>query len=331
MSLPIATGGSNMYNIILVKYLKGLLNHYKLSTATALSEILENVNHDQLTAFLHKDWKPEYLIYSIIKLFTFIKGGYLIIDDTLLPKSAVKDCYFVKKLYSGKYKTQIYGVSIVVIIWTDGYWRIPLGLKIWSKGGKSKPELALELLSEIRNKMKLKPDFVLFDCAYAKGNLLKRLADYGWYFVCGLASNRHFKGDDIKKYKTKHNWYSKGLLWNNQKVFALRSKCKFFVSNRLNLTKDRLLELYSFRVKIEEFFKVFKQECGTGCQVQSIKAYTRHLYLSLINFIQLEDLRLRYIKKNIHKTIYSLRKSILSAKYIRSTPLLKKISTLGVT
>lgn len=314
-----------MNDSILIKYLKGLLNHYKLSTATALSELLGDVSHDSLTAFLYKDWNPQVLLYQVISLFTILKGGYLIIDDTLLPKSASKHSKFVKKLYSGKYKARIQGLSIVVIIWTDGVWRIPLGLKIWEKGGKTKPELALELLSEIRNKMKLKPEFVLFDSAYAKGTLLKRLADYGWYFICGLACNRHFKGDKIKSYKTATNWYSKGTIWNGMKVLAIRHKGKFFISNRLDLTSKTLLENYSKRVKIEEYFKLFKQECGVGCQVRSIHAYTKHLYLCMINFLQLEHLRIHYINKKNHKTIYSIRKSILSSTYIRSTPLMKHI------
>jgi hypothetical protein len=318
-------------NNILVSYLKGLLNHYKLSTATALSDLLGNISHDSLTAFLHKDWNPQVLLYQVISLFTILKGGYLLIDDTLLPKSASKHSNFVKKLYSGKYKARIQGLSIVMVIWTDGYWRIPLGLKIWEKGGKTKPELALELLSEIRNKMKLKPEFVLFDSAYAKGNLLKRLGDYGWYFVCGAANNRYFKGDALKKYRNKTNWYSKGLLWNNQKVLAIRSKGKFFISNRLSLKPKELLEVYSYRVKIEEFFKIFKQECGIACQVQSIEPYTKHLYLCIVNFLQLEDLKDRYYKLNKPKTIYAIRKSILSSPYTRSTPLLKRLQALLVS
>ena len=317
-----------MNDIILVKYLTGLLNHYKFSTATALSELLGDVSHDSLTAFLYKDWNPQVLLYQVISLFTILKGGYLIIDDTLLPKSYSKHSNFVKKLYSGKYKTRITGVSIVVLIWTDGVWRIPLGLKIWEKGGKPKPDLALELLSEVRNKMRLKPKYVLFDSAYAKGILLKRLSDYGWYFVCGLASNRHFDGDKIKNYRNKTNWYSKGYIWNGMKVLAIRRKGKFFISNRLDLTSKSLLQIYSSRVKIEEYFRVFKQECGVSCQVRSIKAYTKHLYLCMINFLQLEHLRIEY---SSHKTIYTIRKYILSDIHIRSTPLLTSISELIVT
>jgi hypothetical protein len=260
-----------------------------------------------------------------------LRGGFLIIDDTLLPKSVSKNSKFVKKLYSGKHKTPIQGLSIVVVIWTDGIWRVPLGLKIWEKGGKTKPDLALELLSEVRNKMKLKPEYVLFDSAYAKNNLLKRISDYGWYFICGFACNRKFKGKQIKNYKSLCNWYSKGKISNNMKVLAVRHKSKFFISNKLSLKPNQLISIYSNRVIIEEFFKILKQECGVSCQVTNIKAYTKHLYLCLINFIQLEDIRFRYFKRNIYKTIYQIRISILSTSYIRSSPLNKTLSGISVS
>lgn len=311
-----------MDNNTIIKYLKGLLNHYKLSTATALSEILGNISHDSLTGLLHKDWNAQCLLYMAIALIFGLKDGYLLIDDTLLPKSSNSNSNFIKKLYSGKYKAQIKGISIVVVIWTDGDWRIPLGLKIWIKGGKSKPELALELLSEIRNKMKLKPKFVLFDSAYAKGNLLKRIDDYGWYFVCGLANNRYFNGDKIKNHKNTMNWYTRGYLWNGQKVLSVRRKSKFFISNRLTLSPKDLLSVYSKRVSIEEYFKVFKQECGVNCQSPCVKAYSKHLYLCMINFLQLEDLRHRSSKG---KTIYGIRKSIVSSPYVRSSPLIRHL------
>ena len=50
--------------------------------------------------------------------------------------------------------------------------------------------------------------------------LLKRLSDYGWYFVCGLASNRHFKGQKITNYKTATNWYSKGKISTTSRHFV---------------------------------------------------------------------------------------------------------------
>lgn len=61
-----------------------------------------------------------------------------------------------------------------------GWTRIPLALRLWQKGGPSKYELALELLSYARNHLKCKPEYVLFDAWYPSKKLLKRVWDYGW-------------------------------------------------------------------------------------------------------------------------------------------------------
>jgi hypothetical protein len=37
--------------------------------------------------------------------------------------------------------------SVVLLVWTDGQLRIPIGFRVWKKGGPCKFELALELLS----------------------------------------------------------------------------------------------------------------------------------------------------------------------------------------
>ena len=51
-------------------------------------------------------------------------------------------------------------------MWTDGQIRIPIGFRVWKKGGPSKFELALELLSYARNRLSSRPQFVLFDSWY---------------------------------------------------------------------------------------------------------------------------------------------------------------------
>jgi hypothetical protein len=89
-------------------------------------------------------------------------------------------------VWSSKRNKAVYGVSVVLLVWTDGQLRIPLGFRVWQKGGPSKFDLALELLSYARNRLKCKPQFVLFDSWYPSKALLKRIGDYGWYFVCRL-------------------------------------------------------------------------------------------------------------------------------------------------
>ena len=41
----------------------------------------------------------------------------------------------------------MYGFSPVLLVWTNGVLRVPLGIRLWCKGGPSKYALALELLS----------------------------------------------------------------------------------------------------------------------------------------------------------------------------------------
>ena len=39
-------------------------------------------------------------------------------------------------------------MQVVLLIWTDGQRKIPLSMRLWQKGGKSKVELAQEMLFE---------------------------------------------------------------------------------------------------------------------------------------------------------------------------------------
>src|SRR3712207_8227048 len=52
------------------------------------------------------------------------------------------------------YTTLFRSFSLVLLVWTDGRLRIPLGLRLWRRGGPSKYMLALELLSYARKDRK---------------------------------------------------------------------------------------------------------------------------------------------------------------------------------
>ncbi len=82
-------------------------------------------------------------------------------------------------------------MQVVVLIWTDGKWRVPLGIRIWRKGGKSKLKLAEELLWEARRRG-LSPIYVLFDSWYGGESLLNLLASFGWQYITKAKRNRLF-------------------------------------------------------------------------------------------------------------------------------------------
>ena len=76
-----------------------------------------------------------------------MERGYLIIDDTVIPKPFATAIEGFAWVYSSQEQRAVYGLSLVPLIWTDGTVRSPLGLRLWHQGGASKHALALELLS----------------------------------------------------------------------------------------------------------------------------------------------------------------------------------------
>jgi hypothetical protein len=66
-------------------------------------------------------------------------------------------------VWSSQQQKVVFGVSMVLLVWADGAVRIPVGSRVWHKGGVSKYAFALELLSYARHRRKCKPQFVLCD------------------------------------------------------------------------------------------------------------------------------------------------------------------------
>jgi hypothetical protein len=69
-------------------------------------------------------------------------------------------------VFSSQERRPVYGFSLVLLVWTDGSLRVPLGVRLWHKGGPSTYALALELLSHARNRLRCRPAYVLFDAWY---------------------------------------------------------------------------------------------------------------------------------------------------------------------
>ena len=75
------------------------------------------------------------------------EGGYLLLDDTTWQRQA-KTAEAVSKVWSSTAGGVRLGMQIVLLVWTDGHRKIPVSMRLWQKGGKSKVELAQEMLSE---------------------------------------------------------------------------------------------------------------------------------------------------------------------------------------
>jgi putative transposase len=270
-------------------YLTALLYYRTSVSCVALAEALETVSHDRLTRLLQADWSGHTLLELAVRTLFVWERGYLIIDDTVIPKPFATAIEGLAWVFSSQERKPVYGLSLVLLVWTNGTLRIPLSMRLWRRGGPSKYELALELLSYARNRLHCRPAYVLFDAWYPSRRLLKRIRDYGWYFVCRLKKNRRFNGQALRTYRRHPYWSESGWLTGGLKVLVVRYGAKYYATNRLTLPAAEVRRLYRCRAPIEEVIRVCKDQLGlTGCQARSERAQRHHISCCLVAFCVLE-------------------------------------------
>jgi putative transposase len=302
-------------------YLTALLYYRTSASCVALAEALATVSHDRLTRLLQRDWSGQTLLELALRTLFVWERGYLIIDDTVIPKPFAAAIEGLAWVFSSRERKPVYGLCLVLLVWTDGTLRIPLGMRLWRKGGPSKYELALALLSYARNRLRCPPDFVLFDAWYPSRALLKRIRDYGWYFVCRLKKNRRFNGHALRHHRRHPYWAECGWLNGGLKVLVVRYGKKYYATNRLTLPAAEVRRLYNVRAQIEEVIRVCKDQLGlTGCQARSDRAQQHHMACCLVAFCVLE-----WERHDRHLSIYQLKRQLSFKGYSLALPALERI------
>ena len=285
-------------------YLMALLYFTNMTTCSAIADAFDSVSHDRLTRMLQGTWSGHRLLDLALRALFTVAGGYLIVDATVVAKPSARLLGEAAWVWSHKDRKVLFGVSVVLLVWTDGQSRIPLAFRVWQKGSASKYDLALELLSYARNRLQCKPHFVLFDAWYPSKKLLKRLRDYGWYFVCQLKKTRVCEGRALRYYQQQPSWHAVGSLRGGLKVFVVRYRRKYYATNRLTLTATEVRTLYRKRHEVAEVIKVLKSQLSLeACQggyTRSWKAktcpqegaQTHHIALCLVAYLMVERERL---------------------------------------
>ena len=148
-----------------------------------MAEALATVSHDRLTRLLQREWSGQTLLEVAWRTLFVCQRGDLIIDDTVIPTLVAVAIEGLAWVFSSLERKPVYGLSVVLLVWTNGTLRIPLGLRLWRNREPSKYVLALELLSDTRHRLRCRPDYVLCDAWYLSRTFLKRIRDDGWYFI----------------------------------------------------------------------------------------------------------------------------------------------------
>jgi hypothetical protein len=108
---------------------------------------------------------------------------------------------------------------------------------------------------------------VLFASWYPSKTLLKRIRDYGWYFVCQLKKHRRFEGQALSRYLHQPYWQATGVLSSDMKVLVVRYRRKYYATNRLSVTAKEVRTHYKRRHEVEEMIRTLKSQLSlAACQ-----------------------------------------------------------------
>jgi DDE family transposase len=278
----------------IVPYVKGLLAVAEGATATAMSRVVKT-SHDNLSRIL-KDpgLQRQTLLRSLVlRIFGKLSDGWLILDDTVIDKPFARLIENLSWIYCSKKQRSVLGLNLVLLAWSNGTITIPLAFKIWKKNGKSRFDLALELLSYARNILRIQPKYVTFDSWYASRKMLNRLKKYQWTFYSQLKKNRIFNGQQVCQFKSTRYWTHQGTIFSDYQVLVVKHDGKYFVTNNLDATRSELLACYKTRWVIETLFRILHNKLGLGqCQSRSLDYQTAHITLCLMSLLILERTKL---------------------------------------
>jgi len=189
----------------------------------------------------------------------------------------------VSKVWSSTAGGVRLGMQVVLLVWTDGKRKIPVSMRLWQKGGKSKVELAREMIREAADRG-LCPKYVMFDSWYTSKSILNMVDELGWKYVARIKSNRLLNGERIsKKWPQRFGQACGHLKQVTGEVRIIKDGKRYWVTNDLSLSPAQIKRVYRNRQQVEETFRLLKQEFGWGgSSTRKAKAQTAHLHLGMM-------------------------------------------------
>jgi hypothetical protein len=134
-------------------------------TATEFSRVCEH-SHDEITRWLASSRAQPAQLWSQAAPLIRGRRGWLIADDCVISKAHGRHIELADWHYSSTIGKPVWGMCVVVLVWTDGRVRIPIDYRIFTKSGPNKHKLLRSMLTSAK-KRGIKPDFVVFDSWYA--------------------------------------------------------------------------------------------------------------------------------------------------------------------
>lgn len=263
-------------------YLIALIYRNTRTSCLSLAALCSWVSHDSLNRLLHSSLPWSRRLWELFASRMIQQGGYLLLDDTTWQRQA-KVAEAVSKIWSSTAGSVRLGMQVVLLVWTDGKRKVPVSMRLWEKGGKSKVELAREMIQEAADRG-LCPKYVLFDSWYTSKSILNLLDELGWKYVARIKSNRLLSGERLsKKWAQRFGQATGHLKQVRAEVRIIKDGKRYWVTNDLSLSPAQIKRQYRNRQQIEETFRLLKQEFGWGgSSVRKAAAQTAHLHLGMM-------------------------------------------------
>lgn len=302
--------------VLMSLYIIALMYRTTNANAVELAECFEHLQHDGFTRLLVKSCCWQKLLWQRFAQHLIKPGGWLEIDDTVLDKFG-EHIFGVAWVYSSRQQRVVRGLNLVVLIWTDGQRRIPVGIKLWRSGGPTKIVLAARLLRWAK-RLGLQPDFVVMDSWYSPKRLLKQIRSYQWHFVTRLKKNRKFKEKKLRAHWPHRFGHAAGELAGGITVLVVKDGCRYLATSQTSLSVQQVKVLYAKRQQIEEFFKLMRGQLRWHqCPARSKQAQMAHLHLCAMAFLALQE---KAISQQL--SVYKLRRRLFRQEVPTQTSLL---------
>lgn len=174
-------------------YIEYLISTPVNYTCTNLAKHLEDVSHDAVNDYLHRERLTSRHLWEQVKpLLKDSPEACLIVDDSVQAKKHAYKMEMVKRQYSGNEGRLVKGIGVVNLVYADGEDYYPIDFRIYAKemDGKTKNDHFREMLLSAKQDKGLQANTVLFDSWYGSWDNLKRVHRLGMVFFTTLKSNR---------------------------------------------------------------------------------------------------------------------------------------------
>ena len=275
----------------IVAYATALLSAPWRFTLVYLS-LFSSTSHDFLTRGIKQRYQWKTLLGLLLNN-KLLSEGYLIIDETDVDKSFAQKIPCLGWIYSHRKNKYIFGLHIVVVVWTNTKITLPLAWKIYKKdSGITKIDLAMQLIHYCLFTLRIQPKAWLFDSFYASEKLLKYLITHNQRFFSQLPKNRKLSEITLAHMnKGRPYWQGTGVIRGGIKVQVVKNRRKYYVTNSIGISREEQLQTYKIRWKIEEVFRFVKQELGfERCQSQSLVGQNNHFGTCFYLYAKLQDI-----------------------------------------